>query len=239
MRWAVLEFRGIPPTPRYSAVGLAVGTHRRLWVFGGCTSRDSLPLNDVHTLDVSGPDEGGGGGGGGGGSSGGRGGDHDAAPASMSGSYPVELSGGNSTEARLRAKARRPPPRAQLQPEGQQLTMPLPTLALSPLPPLPNRRAEAELRFRGAQAVTLVAQHVSVERALRPQGEAAAIEAARQLTTQAAASGEPADAGTSGSTPLLPSKSNAAAGGEVPPGECTTVLVRRDGGYVLKVVPIE
>jgi hypothetical protein len=53
MRWAVLEFRGVPPAPRSSGVGLVVGAERRLWIFGGVASVESRPFNDVHTLDVS------------------------------------------------------------------------------------------------------------------------------------------------------------------------------------------
>ena len=33
LRWAVLEFGGLPPAPRAAAVGAA--TSRRLWIFGG------------------------------------------------------------------------------------------------------------------------------------------------------------------------------------------------------------
>ena len=56
MRWTVLEFRGVPPAPRAAVIGSAIGSERRLWVFGGCTSAEARPYNDVHTLDVSRPD---------------------------------------------------------------------------------------------------------------------------------------------------------------------------------------
>ena len=49
LRWDVLQFRGVPPAPRASHVGVAVGA--RLWVFGGAAA-DGRLLNDVHFAEL-------------------------------------------------------------------------------------------------------------------------------------------------------------------------------------------
>jgi hypothetical protein len=49
LRWEVLQFRGVPPAPRASHVGVAVGA--RLWVFGGAAA-DGRLLNDVHFAEL-------------------------------------------------------------------------------------------------------------------------------------------------------------------------------------------
>lgn len=49
LRWEVLQFRGVPPAPRASHVGVAVGA--RLWIFGGAAA-DGRLLNDVHFAEL-------------------------------------------------------------------------------------------------------------------------------------------------------------------------------------------
>ena len=155
MRWAVLEFRGVPPAPRNACIGAVVGAERRLWVFGGCASGDARPYNDVHTLDVSrrvvaAPCCGCGGGdasmlasaaagGGGAMGAGPLAGGVDGKGGGGGGGYGTARgvgSCGGGAEVSRAVKQLRPPPPAKLAPARQALTPPLMSSALQPLRPL-------------------------------------------------------------------------------------------------------
>ena len=230
MRWTVLEFRGVPPAPRVGAIGAAVGAERRLWLFGGCTSVESLPLNDVHSLDVSRRSEE----------------ETRAAAAEVKGASAAACSAGGGVACAGPTKADtfpsmtttlaprlRPPPRARLAPAHsqlkpvlkaapiKQLVIPAPPPPPPPPPPPVPTGANSPLRSHALQArgaMQLTAQNVTVS--------------LRNTSSAASTSNAPAPAGIVGPVPD--------ASFEIGPrGECTTTLIRRDGVYVLKTVKDE
>ena len=264
MRWAVLEFRGVPPAPRASAVGAVIGAERRLWVFGGGTSPEALPLNDVHTFDVSRLE----------GSGSGSGtvafaatdvAHHDspvhAVPADHGASSSMELACVGAAVTCMRSahsSSLQPPPRAHLASSALLLqpalaAAPLRTLGLPP-PPLPpplpllltadERQPECRHRRPAGQ---LPAECGDV---VEPAGGAAAARAAarcgvpnvvldaHQVRTVRPACAEapaPATLPESSSSPNDFMEGSGLGDG----GGCATVLVRRDGRYILKVVKDE
>ena len=244
MRWAVLEFRGVPPAPRVGATGAVVGTQRRLWVFGGCASLDGLPLNDVHSLEVSRhTDEEANqahqpaGRGGGGAESGGEG----------VGAGGVASAGGVgaiSLGAQHPAPRLRPPPRARLAPAHHQLVPGLRSRPLAPLrkpsprPPPPAGDPQPTGGAGGDTSVVLTAQNVTNAHmtATGPARVPAEEEPdwLREAAVEVAKPPAPLPPAPPPTPPPEPSSTVRYDG--LPGGGCTTVLVRRDGGYVLKPI---
>lgn len=219
MRWSVIEFRGIPPAPRVGAIGAVVGAELRLWLFGGCTSVEALPLNDVHTLDAS------------------RRAEDDALaqiaradavadPFAVGEGAVSGPTGGAAAAAPLPPRLR-PPPRARLAPAHHQLRPLLearPLLKLrKPPPPPPPPTSEAP----APGPVVLMAQNVSVDSSTAAVAPPAAPQPPPPPPTPVLAQPPPDLSGS-------PSGRRG-----VPIGKCTTILVRRDGGYVLKPIKDE